>query len=444
MLAGAFAGSSQQHEWKNLNPEAVEALILLCYLFAERCLLAQEALKAPSKDDFTFPVKDRVIAVIAAAIAVQQHTGNTPDFGLSVKGGQMVAHGAFDMTDAAIELNSTQGANPLDIVKSQLTSMLQAFSPAAPDTMIYKGATRTTEHVRWEAEELLLNELKRVIEETAGRPCDPILTVKQSGSDHAHFLLSADTRASIQEKLKLPTVVYGVGEQGTLEADISAALSRALQHLPDANPSMHSQQRHTKNDSYATPHTVSSVPKETAMTITTLTVSYASTDEKLWDLLRPQLQGRLRAHSNPLMKKLSIWTFREIAGGQNDDPAIQEKFRAETSGGLLCVSVDACASSYIQQSEWPVFRDSGGKVLKRFVATMLTLIDEQNMDLGVLQRIGASATQLMHLSYEGKRYSWSDCVDHGAENGGSKRLANLFVAKLINDLETQLFPSTAP
>lgn len=175
------------------------------------------------------------------------------------------------------------------------------------------------------------------------------------------------------------------------------------------------------------------------MTITTLVVSYTAHDESLWLALRPKLEAGLKAHRNPAMKQLKVWTFRDLHGGENDHKTIQMKFGDSASAGLLCVSVAACGRDYIQNHEWPLFRNKQGKTLKRFVAIMLSPIDFQQVDLGVLDRVALSGTQLLHLFEEGKIYSWADCLNHERRYGGDTSLSNKFVGKLLHDLDQQLF-----
>jgi hypothetical protein len=176
------------------------------------------------------------------------------------------------------------------------------------------------------------------------------------------------------------------------------------------------------------------------MTIDTLVVSYTAQDEALWLEMRPKLEAGLAAHRNPLMKKLKIWTFRDLRGGQNDHNEIQEQFQSPTSAGLLCVSVAACGRPYIQTEEWPLFRNTAGTVLKPFVAVLLSPIDRTQVDLGVLDRIDHNATQLLHVAEGGMVCTWQDCLNHFNRHGDAS-LREKFISALIRDLEIQLYPS---
>lgn len=174
------------------------------------------------------------------------------------------------------------------------------------------------------------------------------------------------------------------------------------------------------------------------MTITTLVVSYTAKDENLWSILQPLLQNGLDAHKNPLMKNLKIWTFRSIRGGDNDSETIQQMFRAPTSAGLLLVSTNACGREYIQQHEWPLFRSTTGKILKPFVALMLSPISFSQVDLGVLGTLNGSASQLMHLiNSDGDKFTFQDCLDR--KDKGDRVKLSEFIVKLLDDLETNLF-----
>lgn len=194
------------------------------------------------------------------------------------------------------------------------------------------------------------------------------------------------------------------------------------------------------NGNPAKPISVMTMPQEPPMPPTTLVVSYTAHDEALWRALRPRLEAGLKAHRNPAMKKLKVWTFRDLLGGQNDHIAIQDQFGARASAGLLCVSVAACGRDYIRQYEWPLFRDHLGNLLKPFVAIMLSPIDFAQVDLGVLGRVAQGATQLLHLFEDKKIYSWADCLNHEKRYAGDTSFTSQFVAKLVHDLEQQLFP----
>ena len=114
-----------------------------------------------------------------------------------------------------------------------------------------------------------------------------------------------------------------------------------------------------------------------------------------------------RADINSAVSLLLYTCYKNIAPKVWDSSAIQESFR-NASFGLFLVSPNACASNYIQNDEWPLFHDKRGRIKKPFGAVLLSAVDPQKHDLGVLGQVpGKGRTQLFRL----KEGSWDKCCE---------------------------------
>ena len=171
------------------------------------------------------------------------------------------------------------------------------------------------------------------------------------------------------------------------------------------------------------------IPQQAMPTEPLIAVSFADKDRELAKVLLAELETGLKARNDDLAQKIKFWDYTKIPPGENDIPTIMDVFnRAQL--GLLFVSPSACASSFIQDKEWTLFRNKFGNKLKPCLAVQLYPVDSKNHDLGVLgvgEEREKGRTQLYYLYDEGKKWAWSGCVGHYARK-------NAFVEEVINHI----------
>lgn len=420
-----------------LNQGAVDAVTLICYVLAERMsrdYLAEVGTIRSVEGRLRVPVKDQVLAIIVGTANLSEVDGERMYGGAVVRDGQLVIPGAISVIDSTFELRHQSG---LDGVAEQIAESCYAFEHAVPSAkpnkIIYGKKGNEAE---WSNDGLKdhiqgdVLDLRESMQAIHGVACDLVFTFEQREENQPHLLSADSKRQQIEEFFGVPTLVHGrlngAPDLDSLETELRSELKRLLKQIP----TLPSNERTGQSKNIG----------EEFMPITTLAVSFAAEDQSDWDLMRPRLQASLDAHANEQMRNLKIWTFRKIAGGQNDSEVIQGKFRDEASAGLLLVSINACGRSYIQKDEWPLFRDTAGKVLKPFVAVMFSPVNASRVNLGVLARNSdGNRTQLLHvLGPKNKIFSWKDCVNHELDTGVSA-WCDLFIFKMVDDLEEQLF-----
>jgi WD40 repeat protein len=175
-------------------------------------------------------------------------------------------------------------------------------------------------------------------------------------------------------------------------------------------------------------------------------VSFAGVDQKLADALLAGVQVGLKARKSTLACRIHFWTFRSplgdgIQGGQNDHQTIQEQFKRSVAG-LLLVSPSACASQYIQEMEWPLFRTAAGKIIKPFLAVQLAPVWEGTHKLGVLDRSAkGDRTQLLHLHDDGQNLAWDDCLNKASQK---RKFEEKLIDQLMDLIQASLPPPSTP
>ncbi|MDL2329452.1 NACHT domain-containing protein [Desulfosarcina sp. OttesenSCG-928-A07] len=144
-------------------------------------------------------------------------------------------------------------------------------------------------------------------------------------------------------------------------------------------------------------------------------VSFAGADQVLAERLIKKVEAVLKSYKDELAGRIKLWRFRSetgengISAGEDDDPAIKKALERSVAGMLL-VSPNACASKYIQETEWRFFRNEQGERLRPFITVALARIAEDKHKLGVLDRINNKARpQTYDLLEKGKTYSWEEC-----------------------------------
>ena len=170
------------------------------------------------------------------------------------------------------------------------------------------------------------------------------------------------------------------------------------------------------------------IPPQAIPVELSIAVSFAYEDHKLAKDLLEGLKGRLNGRTESWAKQIKFWEFtQDIRSGANDHPTIQDAFN-RTHLGLLLVSPLSCASDYIQNKEWPLFRNESGKILKPFRAVQLSPVAPEKHNLGVLGDKGVNGrTQLFNLRNEGKNYAWDECIEHPS-------LKNAFIEALLDEI----------
>jgi hypothetical protein len=162
-------------------------------------------------------------------------------------------------------------------------------------------------------------------------------------------------------------------------------------------------------------------------------VSFAGDDQSLVEDLISRLEKHLRARKDENANKIQFWMFRRsnsrdgIPPGDNDHETIQREFK-QSAMGLLLISPTSCASDYIRNKEWTLFRSSKGDILKHFIAVQLSQINFKEHKLGVLGETANGTTQIFYvMGSDEKKYSWDMCASRDD-------LKSRFVEKLIDEL----------
>jgi hypothetical protein len=174
-----------------------------------------------------------------------------------------------------------------------------------------------------------------------------------------------------------------------------------------------------------------------------IAVSFAGADQALAEGLVKSVETALKGRSTPIASRVKFWMFRRTSGqngivsGEQDHAAMQKAF-ANCALGMLLVSPSACASKYIQNHEWPLFRTpKKGRTRKAFIAVELLRVKEGVHELGVLDRSpDGNRTQLFaHLEKDGTRMAWGDCEKNaGAKHDFVEKLCDEMLLKLANPL----------
>ena len=168
-------------------------------------------------------------------------------------------------------------------------------------------------------------------------------------------------------------------------------------------------------------------------------VSYFNEEQELVETFINRVEKTLQGKADEEARSIRFWLFRRTNGDNgitagDDDHDTMQRAITQARAGVLMVSPRACGRPYIKKDEWPRFRNVEGTTLKPFLSVMLSAINADEDDLGVLGRIERNRPQLFTL--DGR--AWDECV-------GNDNLAAKFVQQFIRDLRKKLFaPREAP
>jgi len=166
-------------------------------------------------------------------------------------------------------------------------------------------------------------------------------------------------------------------------------------------------------------------------------VSYFGEEQELVEALINRVEKTLQGKAGEKVRRIRFWLFRRnngdngIAAGENDHETIQRAIM-QAKVGILMLSPQACGRGYIHNNEWLHFRDQEGNILKPFLPVMLSNVDENKDNLGVLGCIDGNRPQCVYLREQQRQYAWDKCVN----NPG---LEAQFVDQLIHELCKKLF-----
>ena len=105
----------------------------LCNVLAERYVLdAAPGAEKATLHDAHVPVASEAIAVVIAAVWVHGAHGVHLDMGVRADAGQLVAHGAINVTNAPLEIGYVPAESASNLVKYQLMATREDYSAVVP------------------------------------------------------------------------------------------------------------------------------------------------------------------------------------------------------------------------------------------------------------------------------------------------------------------------
>jgi hypothetical protein len=196
---------------KKMDTLVRNAIIAMCIVLAERYIHA-EAAAAPTGQSLSceasapinsVPINTEAIAMLIAAVWIHDDTGVQLKIGVVARDGAPIALGALNVTNTPLEPGYPPAESPLDLVKAQIWQRVHAQAACKPNRPWKEQALDdfTDQHIP--ALKSLINQ-----EMGDGLTYDLVLTLDANRLDD-HILGHPLTRAEIQDKLGIWTVIYG-------------------------------------------------------------------------------------------------------------------------------------------------------------------------------------------------------------------------------------------